>query len=429
VRRLDEEASAAKLLESALKILECPRNCGSSCRGCLQDYSNQPAWDKLRRKPVQSWLKELHRDPVVESSQGRLWLDPSLATLQEMTKGASWLVLFADRLWTQGAEGSIDLSADGALTRMPAALVLLQGFLKEDASRHATLVVVDATPIPMHLLSAGAALALRELAILIDEGRLQIRQCPKTPNGLRLAIDPVRETGWIVHSSQVDIAIMEDLLPGVIRRLKLDEATVRSDLAVSIQNYPPIKSIMAWSASETRVTTYHVSQRRQYDQDFRDIHGARINRIEIRDPYALVENRVGDNIDSVAALLGVFSKISGQPIERVAIKTKPAFGVDDRRDRRQREKALDVMLKQHGLSGCKTDIVESREREFHDRWIDIEITRSTGQTEVHRYFLSGGIDRYMDMGRESVLVHIQQKVMPKPVAPKDAPPVPRPRSR
>ena len=91
--------------------------------------------------------------------------------------------------------------------------------------------------------------------------------------------------------------------------------------------------------------------------------------------------------------------------------------------------ALDVMLKQHGLSGCKTDIVESREREFHDRWIDIEITRSTGQTEVHRYFLSGGIDRYMDMGRESVLVHIQQKVMPKPVAPKDAPPVPRPRSR
>lgn len=37
VRRLDEEASAAKLLESALKILECPKNCGSSCRGCLQD--------------------------------------------------------------------------------------------------------------------------------------------------------------------------------------------------------------------------------------------------------------------------------------------------------------------------------------------------------------------------------------------------------
>ena len=57
-------------------------------------------------------------------------------------------------------------------------------------------------------------------------------------------------------------------------------------------------------------------------------------------------------------------------MDRVTIKAKPAFGEDDRRDRRQRERALEIALKKQDLEGCKPVIIESREREFHDRWIE-----------------------------------------------------------
>ena len=63
VRRLIEESqfSARRLLEKALKILDCPRGdaCETSCNKCLNDYSNQLFWESFDRRLATRWLKGL----------------------------------------------------------------------------------------------------------------------------------------------------------------------------------------------------------------------------------------------------------------------------------------------------------------------------------------------------------------------------------
>ena len=62
-RRLVEEPafSIERLLSASKDVLDCQDGeiCETSCRRCLNDYSNQLLWDKFIRKPVLFWLQEL----------------------------------------------------------------------------------------------------------------------------------------------------------------------------------------------------------------------------------------------------------------------------------------------------------------------------------------------------------------------------------
>ena len=62
-RRIGQEQafSVAKLFFTAREILDCPEGdiCETSCRRCLNDYSNQWFWDKFERVPTLNWLSEL----------------------------------------------------------------------------------------------------------------------------------------------------------------------------------------------------------------------------------------------------------------------------------------------------------------------------------------------------------------------------------
>lgn len=432
VRRLHEEATGAKLIETAMEILSCPRDCASSCRGCLQDYSNQQSWDVLRRQPVRAWLDALRRDLAVENSQGRIWETPSLGTLREMMQGGSRLVLCARRLWTQGAESSVDTDDEGALSRRPDGLELLRGFLAGDAARRAVLVIGDVSPLAVHHLSRAAVLALKELALMIEDGRLEVRHGSLPGGNVRMVIDPDRPTGWLIHTDQLDIALFETLLPGVVRRLKLGAGTERHDLAAAIEKLPRSKSLLGWSAAETRVTAYRPAERRRIAEDFRDLISAKLDSVKIHDPYTLAVTTVGDNVELLTELLAQLVRIAQQPIAKVIVETRSARLGDpvDRRDWKSRQAALDESLRRREQPPCTARVVELRDREFHDRWIDITLTRPGGQSEIHRYYLSGGVDRYMDPMREAVLVHVQQSVSkPLSAATTVVPPMARPRGR
>ena len=47
---------------------------------------------------------------------------------------------------------------------------------------------------------------------------------------------------------------------------------------------------------------------------------------------------------------------------------------------------------------------------FHDRQIDVMTVSSDGCDELHRYFLTGGIDYLMDKGAETKVFHISISV-------------------
>ena len=63
VRRLgsteQQGISAERLLDEAIRVLDCRAGCASSCGKCLNDYGNQTHWDVFDRTAVLPWLEEL----------------------------------------------------------------------------------------------------------------------------------------------------------------------------------------------------------------------------------------------------------------------------------------------------------------------------------------------------------------------------------
>ena len=63
VRRLGSAEQQAipteRLLDEAIRVLDCPAGCASSCGKCLNDYGNQTHWDEFDRTAVLPWLGKL----------------------------------------------------------------------------------------------------------------------------------------------------------------------------------------------------------------------------------------------------------------------------------------------------------------------------------------------------------------------------------
>ena len=51
--------SVYDLLAEAIRVLDCPARCASSCVKCLNDYGNQTRWDEFDRTAVLPWLQQL----------------------------------------------------------------------------------------------------------------------------------------------------------------------------------------------------------------------------------------------------------------------------------------------------------------------------------------------------------------------------------
>jgi Domain of unknown function (DUF1998) len=62
VKTIDKEFSIAKLLDTALEILDCPKHCATSCVSCLRHFQNRRVWDALDRNATASFLEGIRRD-------------------------------------------------------------------------------------------------------------------------------------------------------------------------------------------------------------------------------------------------------------------------------------------------------------------------------------------------------------------------------
>jgi ATP-dependent helicase YprA (DUF1998 family) len=65
VKTIGNEFAIAKLLDTALEVLECPKHCATSCVSCLRHFQNRRVWDTLDRNQTTSflaWIRESRRE-------------------------------------------------------------------------------------------------------------------------------------------------------------------------------------------------------------------------------------------------------------------------------------------------------------------------------------------------------------------------------
>ena len=59
VKTIGNEFSIAKLLDTALEVLDCPKQCATSCVSCLRHFQNRRFWDALDRNATASFLTQI----------------------------------------------------------------------------------------------------------------------------------------------------------------------------------------------------------------------------------------------------------------------------------------------------------------------------------------------------------------------------------
>ena len=78
--------STRHLVERAIRVLDCPSDCASSCSKCLNDYGNQANWEMFDRNAVLPWLQALQSSVRAEERMAATgavrWAAPSLLALE-----------------------------------------------------------------------------------------------------------------------------------------------------------------------------------------------------------------------------------------------------------------------------------------------------------------------------------------------------------
>jgi hypothetical protein len=59
VETIGDEFSIAKLLDAAIEVLDCPKQCATSCVSCLRHFQNRRVWDALDRNATASFLTRI----------------------------------------------------------------------------------------------------------------------------------------------------------------------------------------------------------------------------------------------------------------------------------------------------------------------------------------------------------------------------------
>jgi hypothetical protein len=59
VKTIANEFAIAKLLDTALEVLKCPKHCATSCVSCLRHFQNRRVWDTLDRNETASFLTQI----------------------------------------------------------------------------------------------------------------------------------------------------------------------------------------------------------------------------------------------------------------------------------------------------------------------------------------------------------------------------------
>lgn len=427
VKRLGQLIGGPALVRAVQAVLTCPVDCAESCRSCLRDYSNQQAWDVLVRRPVLEWLNVQASD-FAAAEQGAPWREASGAALLERARGARLVVFTAETLWSRRAGEQSQLDDGGGLAEAPETARLLRALVEGDSGRRVVLLYGGFGETRLERLPSGASLmALREIALLADGGRIELRRASgEMLRGLpRIVLDPGQATATAFSISSPATPLFEQLFAGRTRTRSLeldDEIARRLNAALSATSLSTEPFL--WSAKDVWVRRYKSGAPRDIAHDFRFVRDAGQTTVLIRDPYALAEDGRDDNLEETAAFLAKLIEVLGTTPARIEIMARqdkyPVPGAQGRKETRLR-----TLL--GGKTEVKVKLVDGMRMEFHDRWVEV---RPAGGG-LHRFEVTAGVDRYMRSRSECAIIHVFQpaEAPANPVARPTPAPSPRPRSK
>lgn len=384
--------SLMDLLALAKKRLDCPQACETGCRACLCDYGNQRYWDSFERQAAHEWLTSLLQ-PVSEAQgpgQYVRWQSPSLGGLVERLANHDEVHLVARTL--VDSESPNDDCLNQLVTWMQAGkkLHVYLSTKLEDKPRSKSALTVYRRLHPylvegllkLYALPQNTGLDWTDLPRVFTsaaEGGVTFRQ--------PFALEPLVQS---LVSAPADIGVVDALLQEMLQKL--------------VSTSKPYDLNVLHEGSKLAIHELNQGDPRGLAEIFEPVAGATVKKITIYDPYCGVQaaqKRLEAFIKTFRALVG--------PIDRFEIVCKEA------RDRDgyiecylDVEMRMDKLLQDKGFLNRDVKVVplKGAAKHFHDRQIDVVTVSADGCDELHRFFLTGGVDYLMDENAATKVFYI-----------------------
>lgn len=400
VRRLCEggKFSAGRIIARAIEALDCPRQCGSSCAHCLNDYGNQAFWDQFDRTIVLPWLQTLHSDQAEFAgapSYAKRWEEPSRDALRQRLSGSTHAIFFAPTL--QGSRNHQEAMATARF---------LRDIADDSPDRKVIIVAASGLPAGLGSVTASDLPAVELLAHQEVSGRLELHGLP--PERFDVALPRMLAiTGdgpMAIHCDESDRPLLDQLLPG---RNFLSASLSQEDsdqLLKIVGEARRIPNALTGILANTRRWEFKPGDRRDLIEAFALARQGSRARFILRDPYLLKGER---NRRSAVDFLSALTRM-GVAIEAATMVWRP----DDPRQTTgipesvaAQETDLRYRLKQANLGDIRVQFspyLPRRGGHFHDRQIMAEYTDGDSRKTL-RWDISSGVDNLMDPSKEAVI--------------------------
>lgn len=395
VRRLSEGGtlSMSKLIEGAIRLLNCPASCTSTCRQCLSDYSNQTFWEQLDRQPVLAWLSSLlagtqMRDDLPPGATP--WSDPSLGALAKRLGGAEQVVFFATRIAGADDEGQAIVTAR-----------LIRDLLEGAPSRKVFLATTGRLPLSLSDLGTADLEAAEILAKLEKAGRLTVFRLPAeqfTPDLPRVFANG-GDGRLALWGEDADRPLLAGLLEGEqYLATDLDDESVAGLLA-ALKSGEPVKHALTGILGNVRVWDFPAGKPIDLAAAFAPLLDRTI-RIEIDDPFLLKDDRARRAL--IAFLVKLQSE--GASYEYVSLTWRKKHPNEAGESPAVQQAEMEALLASAGFDKGIFNLNHRsfrERREFHDRIIRVRLADGDQQSRVLQWDLSSGVGNLMDPSCEA----------------------------
>lgn len=382
-----------RLIRLALKHLDCPSNCEAGCRSCLYDYSNQRWWDDFERKQALSWLANLVEPNQEICGPGGYvrWQSPSQGGLVERLASYDRVSLVARSLVDSSgfAEEALDQvirwAQDGKTLRIYLANKL------EEKPRGQT-----------HLT------AYRRLHPYVSEGRIELyalgdryadkyEVLPRIFVGHELKMPLVRQHFAVrsllegLISAPADIGAVDAAIGAQLEQLTLEAERYSTDVLSEGEK------MQMWELESNAP--------RRLDDIFSPLKGAFVKCLDIRDPYCATLLSTKKLEEFLRFVLQSAKAVSHLEIWCRENRDKDGY-VEFYIDVQRR---VDDLVKTIGFQKWEVNVAQLKgaRKSFHDRELDITTVDDEGCEQVHRYFLTGGIDFLMDERAQTKVFYLR----------------------
>jgi hypothetical protein len=204
-----------------------------------------------------------------------------------------------------------------------------------------------------------------------------------------------------------NLPLFSGLLAGEVAEFTPEEG-IKAEIGAWLRRWDPVNVEWLTARPEVRFHGYKPGEARDLKHWFGPLVGGTVERLRICDPYALNGER---NRGALVRFLADFARIVGDwpTVVEISFKDPADLRDGDGLSTAQQDAALKRELQAHGkpagtdVRACP--IRDGRRKDFHDRDVTARVMHPDGSREIHRYALSGGIDRFMDTRYECAVTH------------------------